>query len=99
MMASLPLTGTAPSSPDRSVACSVAAVLLALACLFAAVPTAYAAGARASAEHARPLAHAARGCAPARGMLFTRHSVLRSQRRLLCLMNRARSRFGLRPLR
>jgi uncharacterized protein YkwD len=97
MTASLPSTGTASSSPDRSAARSLAAVLLALACLFAAVPAAHAAGA--SAAHARPLARAARGCAPARGMLFTRHSVLRSQRRLLCLMNRARARFGLRPLR
>lgn len=32
-------------------------------------------------------------------MLHTRRSVLRSQRRLLCLMNRARARFGLPPLR
>jgi len=32
-------------------------------------------------------------------MLHTRRSLLRSQRRLLCLMNRTRARFGLRPLR
>ena len=50
------------------------------------------------AARARPLAHAARGCAPAAGLLRTRHSVLRSQRRLLCLMNRTRARFGLRAL-
>jgi uncharacterized protein YkwD len=35
------------------------------------------------------------GCAPAHGLLRTRRSVLRTQRRLLCLMNRARARFGL----
>jgi uncharacterized protein YkwD len=97
MTASLPLTGTTSSSPRCSVARSLAAVLLAFACLCATVPAAHAA--RASAEHARPLAHAARGCVPARGMLYTRHRVLRTQRRLLCLMNRVRSRFGLRPLR
>lgn len=97
MMASLPLPGTASSSPVRSVARSFAAVLLALACLCAAVPTAQAAGARA--DRVRPLAHAARGCAPAAGMLRSRHSVLRTQRRLLCLMNRTRARFGLWPLR
>ena len=45
------------------------------------------------------MAHAARRCAPARGLLHSRRSVLRSQRRLLCLMNRTRARFGLRPLR
>jgi uncharacterized protein YkwD len=46
------------------------------------------------------LAHAAgRGCAPARGGLRSRRSVRRAQRRLLCLMNRARARFGLRALR
>jgi len=109
MTASLP-PGTTSSSPVRSVAGSLAAVLLALACLCAAVPTADAAGAladvqalpaaAASAAPSAPRAHAARrGCLPARGRLHTRRSVLRSQRRLLCLMNRARARFGLRPLR
>jgi uncharacterized protein YkwD len=48
---------------------------------------------------AAPLAHASRrGCGAARGMLHSRGSVLRTQRRLLCLMNRARARFGLPPL-
>ncbi|HEX7291127.1 MAG TPA: CAP domain-containing protein, partial [Conexibacter sp.] len=78
-----------------------------------AVPTEHAAGAdgasshaaraghahAARAGHASPLARAARSCAPARGLLRSRRSVLRSQRRLLCLMNRTRARFGLRPLR
>lgn len=105
MTATRPLTGTTSSSPTRSVARSLAAVLLAFACLLAAVPTAHAASAPSARAHAAdvdragPLAHAARGCAPARGLLHARRSVLRSQRRLLCLMNRARARFGLRPLR
>jgi len=101
MTASQPLPGTTSSSPVRSVARSLAAVLLASACLFATVPAAHAAGAgaRAASDHARPLAHAAGGCAPAAGTLRTRRSVLRTQRRLLCLMNRTRARFGLRPLR
>jgi uncharacterized protein YkwD len=56
--------------------------------------------ARASGPDARPLARsAARGCAPAHGALRTRRSVLRTQRRLLCLMNRVRTHFGLRRLR
>jgi uncharacterized protein YkwD len=95
MTVRLPLPGTASSSPVRSVACGLATVLLALACLCASVPAAHAA----RAEHARPLARAAGGCAPAGGTLRTRHSVLRTQRRLLCLMNRTRARFGLRALR
>jgi uncharacterized protein YkwD len=116
MTASLPLPGTTSSSPVRSVARSLAAVLLAFACLSVALPAARAAGAdgllvdaptatlRApqaapTAAAARPVAHAARGCGFAGGTLRTRHSVLLTQRRLLCLMNRARARFGLRPLR
>ena len=47
-----------------------------------------------------PSARAAlRSCAPARGLLHQRRSVLRTRRRLLCLMNRARARFGLPRLR
>lgn len=42
---------------------------------------------------------ALRNCAPARGLLHKRASLLRTRRRLLCLMNRARARFGLPPLR
>jgi hypothetical protein len=100
MTASQPLSGTTSSSPVRSVAAGLAAVLLACACLLAAVSPAHAARAHAArGHHAGPLAHAARGCAPARGFLFKRGSVLRSQRRLLCLMNRARAHYGLRPLR
>lgn len=38
---------------------------------------------------------AQRSCAPVRGLLHARRSVLRTRRRLLCLMNRARARFGL----
>jgi len=101
MTASQPLSGATSSSPVRSVAVGLAAVLLAFVCLLTAVPTvANAAKAHAArGDHARPLAHAARGCAPARGFLFKRASILRTQRRMLCLMNRARARFGLRPLR
>jgi uncharacterized protein YkwD len=109
MTASQPPSGTTSSSPFRSVAGGLAAVVLALACLLTLVPTAHAAAAAAGAgarvadaaraHDAPPLAHAARRCAPARGLLRTRKSVLRSQRRLLCLMNRTRTRFGLRPLR
>jgi len=104
MTASLPPSGTTSSPPTRSVARGFAAVLLAFACLCAAVPAAHAARASghpahaARAHQARPLAHAARGCAPASGFLFKRASVLRTQRRLLCLMNRTRARFGLPPL-
>jgi len=103
----------ASGTRNRSVACGLAAVLLAFVCLLAAVPAAGAARADAArahaaravrahaarAHHTRPVAHAARGCAPACGFLFKRASVLRSQRRLLCLMNRTRARYGLRPLR
>jgi uncharacterized protein YkwD len=118
MTASLPLLGTTSSSPVRSVAGSIAAVLLAFACLSLAVPAAHAAGADgllvdASAATlsgapqaaapvatatARPVAHAARGCGYARGALRTRRSILHTQRRMLCLMNRVRAHFGLRPL-
>jgi len=102
MTASQPLPGTTSSSPIRSVARGLATVLLALACLSAAAPAASAAGpdARAARAHdAGPLAHAARGCGPAGGLLRTRGSVLRAQRRVLCLMNRARAHYGLSPLR
>ena len=101
MTASLPPLGTTSSSPIRSVAVGLAAVLLACVCLLTVVPAAaHAAKAHAArGDHARPLAHAARGCAPARGFLFKRASILRTQRRMLCLMNRARARYGLRPLR
>jgi uncharacterized protein YkwD len=110
MTASLPLSGTTSSSPVRSVARSLAAVLLASACLATVVPAAHAAGAEdllvdapaatlQAQPAARPLAHAARGCGSARGALRTRRSILRTQRRMLCLMNRVRGRFGLRPLR
>jgi uncharacterized protein YkwD len=98
MTASPPPFGTTSSPLPRSVARALAAVAVLLACLAAAAPTAHAAGAKGSVV--RPVAHAAgHGCVPARGMLYTRHSVLRTQRRILCLMNRARARFGLWPLR
>ena len=38
-------------------------------------------------------------CAPAKGVLHSKRSLLRTQRRLLCLMNRTRARFGLPSLR
>jgi uncharacterized protein YkwD len=113
MTASLPLLGTTSSSPVRSVARTFAAVLLASACLSPIVPTAHAAGTgglfagaptamlgapQATVAAVGPLAHAARGCSYARGALRTRHSVLRTQRRMLCLMNRVRAHFGLRAL-
>jgi uncharacterized protein YkwD len=117
MTASQPLPGTTSSSPVRSVARSIAAVLLALASLFAAAPATPAAAAGllvdapaalpaakpapvAATASSRPAAHAtARGCGYARGALRNRRSILRTQRRLLCLMNRTRVHFGLRPLR
>ncbi len=105
MTASQPPSGTTSSSPVRSVAGSLAAVLLAFACLLMTVPAVDAAGGDHARAHAarsddgRPLAHAARGCARASGLLRTRKSVVRSQRRLLCLMNRVRARYGMRPLR
>lgn len=78
-----------------AVAADAGAVLGARAALQA--PGAVAPVARAA---ERPVARAARrGCAPARGTLRSRRSMLRTQRRLLCLMNRARARFGLWPLR
>jgi len=46
---------------------------------------------------ARPARRAA--CASSRGLLRSRNSVRRTQRRLLCLMNRARARYGLPALR
>lgn len=95
MTASQPPFGTTSSSPTRSVARRLAAVLLALACVLTVLPAARAAGA----QQAPVAAHAARGCPTANGFLFKRGSVLHSQRRLLCLMNRARARYGLRPLR
>jgi len=115
MTASLPLQGTTSSSPVRSAARSIVAVLLAFACLSLSVPAAHAAGVdgllvdapaatlsaplhaapAATAFAARPVAHAARGCGYARGALRTRRSILHTQRRMLCLMNRVRARFGL----
>jgi uncharacterized protein YkwD len=91
---------TASGTRNRSVARGLATVLLALACVSTTAFTAHAADAHTARAHdARVVAHAARGCAPARGFLFKRGSVLRAQRRLLCLMNRARRRYGLQPLR
>src|SRR5215207_889662 len=114
MTASLPPLGTTSSSPVRSVACISAVVLLAFACLSLVVPAAHAAGTGdllldapaavtpsaplAAPAAARPVAHAARGCGYARGALRSRRSILHTQRRMLCLMNRVRARFGLRSL-
>lgn len=102
--------GTTSSSRFRPFAALLAALLLVLACLPAAASAAPAerasaaeaapAGVRLPARSERPQARTAlRGCAPARGALRTRSSMLRTRRRLLCLMNRARARFGLPPLR
>lgn len=93
----LPPGTTSSPLPRSSAARPLATVLLAIACLtaggFAASPPAHAAS-------AGPAHAAARGaCHPAHGALRSRHSVLVTQRRLLCLMNRARARFGLHPLR
>lgn len=43
-------------------------------------------------------AHATGGCPSNVGDLTTRHSILQAQRRMLCLMNHERARFGLPPL-
>ncbi|HEX5146650.1 MAG TPA: CAP domain-containing protein [Conexibacter sp.] len=87
--------GTTPSPFPRSPVRLIAVVALLLACLAAVAPPAHATG-----RHARLRAHAAahRGCGPGGGVLSSRRSVLRTQRRMLCLMNHARARFGLRPL-
>jgi uncharacterized protein YkwD len=105
MTASQPLFGTTsrplPHFPRRLLA-TVAALL---ACLALGAPAAGAADSggvlqvAALTAPAAPTAHAARGCAPAFGALRSRGSRLRTQRRLLCLMNRTRAHFGLRPLR
>ena len=101
MTARQALPGTTSSPLPRSSARLLATVAIVLACLLAAVPAGAKtpAGAHVAGVLANPVAHAARSCGPARGMLRTRHSVLRTQRRLLCLMNRTRARFGLPALR
>lgn len=110
MTASQFVPGATSSPVPRSAARALVAVVLVLACLPAAAlaqPAKAGPGARAAlvdapslATQAPPSARVAlRGCAPARGLLHGRRSVLRTRRRLLCLMNRARARFGLPPLR
>lgn len=47
---------------------------------------------------AAPVAHAARGCPAAPRVLRSSGDIVRTQRRLLCLMNHARARAGLAPL-
>jgi uncharacterized protein YkwD len=100
----------ATSSPfPRSAARALVAVVLVLACLPAAAfaaPAKAAPGTRTAlasppaVKPSVPTARAAlRGCPPARGLLRGRRSMLRTRRRLLCLMNRARARFGLPALR
>jgi|SRR5829696_5427797 len=99
--------GTTSSPRPRSAARTLAVVLLALASLATVLlaasdaPAAPPAAGTAAATAPTPVqAHAARRhCAPARGLLRSRHSRLATQRRILCLMNRARVRFGLPRLR
>jgi uncharacterized protein YkwD len=96
MTASQPSFGATSSPLPRFSGRRLATVAVLVACMAAL-------GLTASPAHAAPkLPHAhaagAHGCGPAQGTLRTRHSILTAQRRLLCLMNRARARFGLRPL-
>jgi uncharacterized protein YkwD len=99
--------GTTSSRFPQPVARPLTAILVALACAVGTVllvaPAAHASGPvrpAADAAAAGPSAHAAmRSCAPARGVLRSARSVKRTRRRLLCLMNRARARFGLPRLR
>jgi uncharacterized protein YkwD len=102
MTARQALPGTTSSPFPRSSARLLATVAIVLACLLAAAPVEAKGpvpGAHTTRMVAAPVAHAARSCAPAHGMLHTRRSVLRTQRRLLCLTNRTRARFGLPALR
>ncbi|HEX4806085.1 MAG TPA: CAP domain-containing protein [Conexibacter sp.] len=46
----------------------------------------------------QPVAHAARGCPSAPRVLRGSRDIVRTQRRMLCLMNHARARAGLAPL-
>lgn len=107
MTASLLPPGTTSSPFPRPAARPLTAILVALACVVGSTllvaPPAHGAGSvdpSAAFAAAGPSAHAAmRSCAPARGALRSSRSVIRTRRRLLCLMNRARARFGLPPLR
>ncbi len=113
MMASLPSIGTTSRSVPRSAVRALTAVAVLLACLAAAAPAALAAEANgtltgvtafapppaAAAAAIRPLAHpAAHGCGSAPGVLRDSADIVRTQRRMLCLMNHARARAGLAPL-
>jgi uncharacterized protein YkwD len=105
-----PLPHGTTSSPRRRSAARAHAVVLLLLASFATVllaaPDAPAAPPPAS-GHAAGItaatveAHSARQrhCAPARGLLHSRRSMRATQRRILCLMNRVRARFGLPRLR
>jgi len=91
MTASLPSTGTTSRSVPRCAARVLAAAAVLLACLAAAAP----AGAMGTRPVARPAAH---GCASAPGALRDSADIVRTQNRMLCLMNHARARAGLAPL-
>ncbi len=92
MTASLPSPGATSRRVPRSVACALTAVAVLLACL------ATAASATAAAT-TRPVAHpAAHGCGSAPGVLRDSADIVRTQQRMLCLMNVARAHAGLAPL-
>jgi len=93
MTASQPAPGTTSSPIPRSAARALTAVAVLLACLAAAAPTALAKAAE------PPIAHAAGGCPSAPSVLRSSRDIIRTQRRMLCLMNHVRARAGLAALR
>jgi uncharacterized protein YkwD len=88
VVAGAPAVVAAPALPASPVVAAAPAVAIASALATApAVP------------RAPQLAQTARACAPTGAIRGGRASVLRGERRVLCLINRTRVRFGLHPLR
>jgi uncharacterized protein YkwD len=114
MTPSLPSPGTTFRSVPRSAVRALAAVAVLLACVATApaAPAAQASGtltgvtafprppaAAAATSAPRPVAHpATHGCGAAPRVLRSSADIVRTQRRMLCLMNHARARAGLAPL-
>ena len=92
MTASQPASGTTSRPLPRCAARAVAAVVTLLACLATTPAVAPAQGPE------PPVAHAARGCPSAPAVIRSRRGIIRTQRRMLCLMNHVRARAGLAPL-
>ena len=92
MTASQPPFGATSRSVFRLAVRALATVAALFACLAAAAPSAFAQGT------GGPVAHAARGCPSAPHVLRSSRDIVRTQRRLLCMMNHARTRAGLAAL-